>query len=102
MTYDNVTSTFLSRSIGPLLIKDEDITVLEHFTILLYNRTSITVNIDEGCCKLFTKKGKAMDALPPTKAALLQHIRRAVYQGGHCWGNMLHACLNMPTPGNWG
>ena len=84
------------------IVNIDDITVLERFTILLYNHTSTIVNIDEVRRELFTKKEKAMDALPPTKAALLQHIRRAVYQGGHCWGNMLHACLDMPTPGNWG
>lgn len=100
MSYDDVTPTFLSLSTGPSLIKDEDTTVLERFTILLYNRTSTIVNIDEARCELFTKKGRAMDALPPTKAALVQHIRRAVYQGGHCWGKMLHVNLDMPTPGD--
>ncbi len=41
-----------------------------------------------------------MEALPPTKAALKQHILRSVYQGGHCWGKMLQVHLDMPTPGN--
>ena len=99
MSYDDVTSTFLSLSTGPSLIKDVDTTVLERFTILLYNCTSTIVNIDEAHHELFTKKGRVMDALPPTKAALVQHIRRAVYQSGHC---MLHVCLDMPTPENWG
>ncbi len=60
------------------MIKDEDAAVLERFTILLYNRTSTIVNIDDARRELFTKRGRAMDALPPTKAALVQHIRRAV------------------------
>ncbi len=102
MGYNDVTSTFLSLSTGPLLIKDEDATVLERFTILLYDRTSNIVNIDEAHRELFTKKGRAMDTLPPTKAALVQHIQRSVYQGGHCWGKMLQVRLDMPTPGNWG
>ncbi len=102
MGYNNVTSAFLSLSTGPLLIKDEDATVLERFTILLYDRTSNIVNIDEARRELFTKKGRAMDTLPPTKAALVQHIQRSVYQGGHCWGKMLQVRLDMPTPGNWG
>ena len=89
MGYNDVTSAFLSLSTGPLLIKDEDATVLERFTILLYDRTSNIVNIDEARRELFTKKGRAMDTLPPTKAALVQHIQRSVYQGGHCWGKML-------------
>lgn len=42
---------------------------------------------------LFTQKGRQLDQIPPTKAALLQHVRRAVYQAVHCWGQML-----IPTP----
>ena len=43
-----------------------------------------------------------MDAIPPTKAALVPNIKIAVYQGGHCWGKMLQVSLDMPTPDNWG
>jgi len=56
------------------------------FTILLYDRTSSVVNVDEPRKQLFTKKGRAMDAIPPTRAALVQHNQSALYQGGHCWG----------------
>ena len=49
-----------------------------------------SIIIDDARCELFTKRGRAMDALPSTKAALVQHIRRAVYQGGNCWGKMLN------------
>ena len=61
--------------------------------------SSIIIIIDDARCELFTMRGRAMDALPRTKAALMQHIRRAVYQGGHCWGKMLLVHLDMP---NWG
>ncbi len=77
--FNEVTTTFLALSTGPALVTDCDVTVLERFTILLYDRTSSMVNIDQARQHLFTKKGRAMDALPPTKAALMQHIRRAVY-----------------------
>ena len=30
-----------------------------------------------------------MKSIPPTKAALKEHVKRAVYQGGHVWGQML-------------
>jgi len=26
-----------------------------------------------------------MDAIPPTKAALVHNIKRTIFQGGHCW-----------------
>ena len=30
-----------------------------------------------------------MDAIPPTKAALVLRIKRGIFQGGHCWDKML-------------
>ena len=30
-----------------------------------------------------------MDALPPTEAALLQHVKRVAYQAGHVWSQAL-------------
>ena len=52
--------------------------------------------------ELFTMKGRAMDAIRPTRASLLQHIKRAVYQGGYCWGKVLQATIGMPPPGDCG
>jgi len=40
---------------------------------------------------LFTRKGREMLTLPPSEAALQQHIKRAVLQGGHYWG-----CATLP------
>ncbi len=87
-------------STGP----DDDVAALERFTILLYDRTSSFVNIDEARKQniLFTKKGRTMDTIPPTRAALIQHIKRAVYQGGHCWGKAFQKFPAIPTPENWG
>ena len=76
--------------------------LIERFTIQLYNHTSSKVNIDAARQELFTMKGQAMDAIPPTRAALLQHIKRAVYQGVHCWGKMLQVPIGMPPSGDWG
>ncbi len=76
--------------------------MLERFTILLYDRTSNLTDINEARLELFTKKGRTMETIPPTKAALVQHIQRAVYQGGHCWGNATEAAPEVPSPANWG
>jgi len=39
--------------------------------------------------------------IPPTKADLEQHARRAIYQGGHVWGQLLTAVPELPSPTNW-
>ena len=100
--YGDVTETFLGLSTGAERVSDEEVAVLERFTILLYDRTNSLTDIDEARLELFTKKGRTMENLPPTKAALVQHIKRAVYQGGHCWGHATEAAPEMPSPENWG
>ena len=79
--FEEVTTIFLALSTGSTEVTCDHVALIEWFTILLYNHTISKVNIDEARRELFTMKGRAMDAIPPTRAALLQHIKRAVYQG---------------------
>ena len=100
--FDELTPALVDLSTGTADISDDIVAVLERFTILLYDRTSNLLNIDEARQALFTKKGRAMEAIPPTRGVLVQQIKRAVYTGGHCWGNMLKVVMDLPSPGDWG
>ena len=97
---EEVTPIFFALSTGPTEVTCDHEALIERFTILLYNHTSSKLNIDEARQELFTMKGRAMDAIPPTRAALLQHIKRTAYQGGHCRDKMLQATIGMPPPGD--
>ena len=61
-------------------VQDEHIRILERFTCLLYRRTPTFESMNECRRHLFTKQGRRVDTIPPTKDALLQQIRRAAYQ----------------------
>ena len=99
--FDGVTATFLALSTGAVEMNDDHVASLEQFTILLYDHISNVVNIDEACQELFIEKGRYMNAIPPIRAALVQHIKRAVYQGGHCWGKMLEIIICMASAEDW-
>jgi len=43
-----------------------------------------------------------MDNLPPTQGALVEHIKRAAYQAGHVWAQMLVAIPELPSAQEWG
>ena len=45
--FEEVTATFLVLSTGPDQVNEDDVATLESFTILLYDRTSSLVNVDE-------------------------------------------------------
>ena len=43
-----------------------------------------------------------MEQIPPTQNALVQHVKRAAYQGGYCWHTCLDVLQRLPSPVNWG
>ena len=69
---------------------------------LMYDRTCTCCDIDTARRKLFAKKGRPLESMPPTHHALVQHDRRAVCQGSICWCQMLHAQPQLPCPSEWG
>ncbi len=85
-----------------LQIIEEYLEHLERFVVLLYDRTSSQLGVNEARKQLFTQKGRIIDGLPPTKAALIWDIKRATYQAGHCWAQMMIAAPELPSPSEWG
>ena len=63
-------------------IRDEDLKNLEHYVVLLYDRSSSLEEVDDCRRSLFTTKGRNIESIPPTKDALIQHSRRALLHGG--------------------
>jgi hypothetical protein len=82
--YDEVTDVFRSFSSksDDHFIDDNSVKVLERYVCILYSKTTELSDVNECRRMMFTKKGRTVDNIPPTNNALLQHIKRAVYQAG--------------------
>ena len=83
--YDEVTETFVSLAKRPFQLLDVDsqqFQKLERLTVILYDKSSPVSSINQARKELFCRTNRQMEKLPPTQDALLQHIRRAVYQTG--------------------
>ena len=101
--YPKITESFNDMSVNTDTIGPENAAVIERFSVLLYDRTTQLVNINSVRKELFTRKGTfAHENLPPTKAALEEHTKRAMYQGGHVWGQSMCPQMRLPTPEDWG
>ena len=101
--YNEVTAAFCALGDEPdTTCVEEHFQSLQRYVILLYDRTSSQDCINATRKQLFTQKGRAIDGLPPTKAALIQHVKRAAYQAGHCWGQMMSVQATLPSPSEWG
>ena len=100
--FSDATEAFHALSNAPSEVEKNVQAILERFVILLYDRTSDEVAVNRARKCLFTQKGREIENIPPTEAALIQHIRRAAYQGGHVWGQMLLRNPELPSPDQWG
>ncbi len=93
---------FLRLTQAPSSLSEEDIDELERFVVLLYSKTSSLSKVNEARKSLFSQGNRQLDKCPPTRAALVQHVRRAVYQAGHIWGQALVCNPELPSPSDWG
>ena len=89
---------YLASHLFQLLDVDDDLSKkIEKLTIILYDETSSLRSINDTKRQLFCHKNRTMDKLPPTNDAVLQHVRRAVYQAG-IWTTSTQTQLVIPSP----
>jgi hypothetical protein len=100
--YPDITNMFLELSDAPIELTGNNLNLCERFVILMYDRTSDLMAVNDARRHLFSRRSKALESIPPTQSALTQHLLRAVYQGGHVWGKALQANQTLPSPSLWG
>ena len=93
---------FCRLSKAPTLVSTEDMDEVERFVVLLYQRTSSLRKVNEARKRLFAVGNRNIENVPPTVHALEQHVKRAVYQAGHIWGQCLQGKPALPSPAEWG
>ena len=98
----NLKTSFCRLSQTPEKTTEADMEELERFVVLLYSRTSQFITVNDARKVLFSHGNRGLQNIPPSKAALLQHVKRAAYQAGHVWGQALIANPSLPSPSKWG
>ena len=93
---------FSNLSVFPLVIRDEDMNILQKFVITLYDRSSPATDVDEVRLDLFARKQKSNDAIPPTRANLVQHTKCAAYQAGRILDQATIRQIEFDSPAEWG
>ncbi|CAG2187553.1 unnamed protein product [Mytilus edulis] len=96
-TFDLLSNEELACDVLSDLMED-----IERFVILMYDKTSESLKVNEARKDLFTRKGRAIDNIPPTEAALLEHSKRACYMASQCWDRCLEPSPSFTDPGEWG
>ena len=91
MAYPAVTDAFISLLLQPGEITSESEVLhnIEQFVILIYSKGCTLSRVNDARKELFAVSRRSMDNIPPTQGALIQHIKRAVYQASYLWHRQL-------------
>ena len=90
-----VTPVFSNLSQYPPVIEDADLNILEKFVITMYDKNSTMDKVDEARLDLFARKQRPYDAIPTTRASIVQHVKRSAFQAACIWGQA--TVCNMQT-----
>ena len=74
---------------------------IDHTVILALYRTGNSATVKECRRRLFTKKDRLIENIPPTLNALRQHTLRSMYQT-IVWNKALELQQNLPDPSKYG
>jgi len=100
-SFPEVNDAFSELLTMPSEVSERSMSLLERFVVLMYDRTSDSMQVNDARKQLFTQKSRTLENIPPTQAALQQHIKRACYQA-NCWNQALAKDPQMPEPSDWG
>ena len=104
MAFEEVTDTFVylaSHPFEPLDSNGENFCKIERLIVLVYDKTSTSLSINQTRRELFCLKNVTMERMPLTQNALLQHMKRAVYQAS-IWVTSTEVQEMIPSPSEYG
>jgi len=103
MSFRDVDASFhtMSTAAAAAVIDNSTMRDIERYVVLMYDRTSSCTTVNECRRILYTRKNRAIENIPPTADALLQHSKRAALQA-HIWQVCLSATTPSYDPAEWG
>jgi hypothetical protein len=102
----NLSNTLIELTQNPDLINTEPVYLqrLEQFVVNMYSRGSQVhgLNVNEARLRLFSSGQRSLENIPPTQAALLEHVKRALLQASFFWKQATSAYQAIPDFSEWG
>ena len=97
---ESLTPVLSNLAQDPDVLSDDDFAVIEQFVVYLYDRGNDDLIVNAARKNLFFRKGRTIENIPPTQAALLQHLLRSMYQA-NCWQQMCVKLQKLLNPGTF-
>ena len=84
--FPELTNALLDLAHAPTEVSEQSMHAIERFVILLYDRTSTCTEVNQARKKLFAKTS-SVQRIPPTRAALEQHVKTSSLSRWTCLGS---------------
>ena len=95
-------ATFAKLSKQPTRVDEDDMNILERFVVVMYGRSSEATCANDARLDLFARKQRSFDAIPPTQAALKEHVKRSAYQARCVWSQAIIRQPEVQSPSDFG
>ena len=77
--FPQITTVFSNFSKPLCKLNDSCLDIIERYVVLMYSKTTELEKVNEARQLLFSKGRRSVENIPPTQAALLQHIILSIY-----------------------
>lgn len=99
-----MTHTLVTLTQDPSLLTLESVHMqcIERFVILMYSKGCSATGVNLARYQLFSTGSKSLENIPPSQAALFQHIKRALLQACFFWKQAIIPQQDIPDFSEWG
>ena len=74
---------------------------LERFVVIMYSKGCGLAKVNEARHRLFTSGKETLENIPPSQAALFEHIKRALLQASFYWNQATSVHQEIPDFREW-
>ena len=75
---------------------------IERFVVLMYSKTCASSSVNDARYTLFSTGSRSLENIPPTQAALFEHVKRFVLQTCYIWKQATVNKQMLPDFDKWG
>ena len=75
---------------------------IERFVVLMYSKSCGSATVNDARHQLFSNGSRSLDSIPPTQAALFEHVKRSLLQASFIWKQSITCHQEIPVFDKWG
>ena len=92
----------LTEDLESFMLESVHMHCIERFVVLMYSKMCGSATVNNARHHLFSNGSRSLDSIPPTQAALFEHVKRALLQASFIWKQSTSCHQTIPAFEKWG